>query len=289
MKRSTCCLLAGLWGCAQDAEKDRARYQRALATTDPASATAICAEIVDPDLRGECLVGIARVAAGAGAAETAWAACDAIGAVATQTPSRQARPGGARPGETGPLQAGPWREECVFAVVDALEMVGPEAWRACAAAGRYRQPCVGHAVTRAIASWTDLPLEIGQEAALELEIRRRVRRLSPPMGRGPVQTPIVTGTVRKIAQRWEGRTFDAAECGVATEERCAHAYGETMPTHMPEVDRGAICGRALNVEGVQAAGGAPWIPGSEAVVLRAWSDLCRSWGQPPPTLGVGGG
>lgn len=172
---------------------------------------------------------------------------------------------------------GDWHDECVFRTTDALELVGPEAFKACEDAGHYSDQCAGHAATRMVAAMDDLPLEVGQEQALIREIGRRV-------GEWPVhhrETVKRTGITRHVADRFDG-TFDVAGCGKLPAPLCQLAYAETMRQDAT-LQREAMCHEPRTSASVQAAGGTAWTAPSDAIVQAALADLCRSWTGAPPT------
>ena len=232
---------------------DRERYRRAL-TGPPEQAAELCATVEDPLLAGECGAGVAVRLAATGAAAAALEAC-------------------------GRLEARVWAEECVFEVVDTLGWVGPTAWDACGAAGRFRDYCVGHAVNRSLAELPAdrLPLEIGAEDRLVIRLRVQVRKLGVDLPKAHLETVQFTAAARRIAARWQHRPFDPTECGVATARLCGRAYAETMPRGT--VDRARVCAGPLTSEAVAAAGGTPWVGGADEVVAPVWAALCVGDGQ----------
>lgn len=243
-------------GSALDPAADREAWLRALGEP-PAEAARTCRSIAQSGLRGECLVGVASAAATSGDQATASAVC-------------------------GVMDAGLWKDECGFAVADALQLRGEAALEACEAAGRYREHCRGHVLTAAVARMDDLPLEVGQEQELQQAIRSRVLDSGVRLPRQHLSTVVFTGTARHIAARSREGVFHKAQCGAAPLPLCVRAYQETMREGMDRIDRAAICTGDLSSEGVEAAGGTPFARDARGVAERAWEALCVAWrGQAP--------
>lgn len=247
-------LAIALAGCGTEASSDADHYRAAL-VADPTQAAALCRQIEDPSLAGECGTFAARRMTMAGALEPALAACEAI-------------------------EDGLWSDECVFVAVDTAGLEGAAARDACDRAGRYREFCLGHAVNRTVANLdpASLPLAVGDEDALGEVISAQIERDGPTLPRPHRETVWFTGMARWLAQRWTEAPFDDRACGVASEDLCRRAYTETMQARMEQVDRDRICAGDLTSEAVQAAGGTPWVEGSETIVVPAWAALCMGVG-----------
>ena len=258
LRSSAPSVVAALWlaGCgagAPSASSAADAYLAALLTEDLDRATERCLALSDDALRGECAGAVAARAAGAGDEARAWTACDG-------------------------LAPGLWRDECGFAVVDALGVTGPPAWERCQRAGRYATYCVGHAVNRDLAQVPDLRRAVGDEAALMAQLSARLRELAPPLDRRHSETVLNTAAARIIADRWSpSAPFARASCGAAADPLCVRAYTETMRVGAAEVDRRVVCAAPITSEAVQAAGGVGWQRGEGALPQQGWQALCAPW------------
>ena len=231
-------------------------YIEALRTDDVALATERCRALTDAALQGECAGAVASRAARAGDEDSAWAICDG-------------------------LAAGLWRDECGFSVVDALGVMGPDAWERCQRAGRYASYCVGHAVNRDLAALPDLPRAVGEEDALSARLLARLGEVAPPLDARHRETVLNTAAARVIAERWSATVpFTRASCGVASDALCVRAYTETMRAGAAEVDRRVVCAAPVTAPAVQAAGGVGWASGEGALPQQGWQALCAPWRRP---------
>ncbi len=178
-----------------------------------------------------------------------------------------------------------WQSECVFAVVDAAELVGAEAVQHCVGAGPLRRRCVGHALRRTVAAELK-PLRLGEEPAQMAAATQAARALVPPK-----KARIATreATVELLRER-VGTVLERAHCGAADPVLCAEAYRaavlaaltvpgkdsrETAPQAMARV-----CPAPVSMAAATAEGFPGWDAQAEAVVQQAWATLCAEAADP---------
>lgn len=164
-----------------------------------------CSAIADPALRGECVSFAAAARATRGDRDGAFADCAA-------------------------LRPHPAADECHFLVVDTLGLGRAEAVTACAAAGRYRDRCRGHAVRRDAARAL-AAAGPGQERRAWMEIARW-----PGVGPGRARALVVD---LLAARTTEASAPEPAVCGDVPVELCADALTEAGRRSTPT--RGALC------------------------------------------------
>lgn len=100
---------------------DRSLYQQALREPDPERAIALCEQISDRPLRGECVVFEAGEYLQAGG--DGYSACRR-------------------------LEDDSWQAVCIFEMVDAGKLRGEEALRVCKDTGPFIERCLAHALQR---------------------------------------------------------------------------------------------------------------------------------------------
>ncbi len=237
-------------GCGSGAPGQARRYVDA-ATSGGGDA---CAALADDDLRGECLV---FAAAEVGPSDPA-----AAEALCTQAPP------------------GVWQDECWFHLADTLSASGDLALSMCNRAGRFRDPCLGHAVSRdsrqILAS-----LPPGQEQqALAALTDAAVAYLGNERGRARARQNLV----KALAARFLDGPFDPEGCGDAPDELCTAVYRELLTLATAQSrgpGRGSgdglfriVCEQGATLPLVEQLGLPVWTPAGEALALRAWQELC---------------
>ena len=237
-----------LVGCGPDPIADRAVYLEALALP-PAEAAAACRRIEHPPLRGECAVSAAAVAATAHDASTADAICRAV------------------PDDL-------WRDECTFLAADDLKLTGDDAVSWCNRTGRYRENCLGHAIGREVFDLEGRYGKEGLEIALDTAVSETVARYKPNAPNAQRRNTVERILAQIFSKRWEGAPFDATKCGKASTDLCALAYRMHLDGAPPQIDLAAVCAAGATPEAVLAANAPGWLPGSEAVAAKTWSDFC---------------
>ena len=178
-----------------------------------------------------------------------------------------------------------WQSECVFSVVDAAELVGPEAVQRCAGAGPLVRRCVGHALRRTVSAELK-PLRLGEEPAQMAAATQAARALVPPQ---KARLATREATVELLRERM-GTALQGTDCGSVDPALCAEAYRaavlaaltvpgldsrETAPRAMAQV-----CPAPVSVDTASSAGFPTWDAAAEAVAQRAWETLCAEAADP---------
>ena len=238
-------LLALGLGCAGATPPAPTGAERAAALV--AGDAAACGRLPTADEVGACVALNADRAARAGDAAGAWSTCQA-------------------------LPAGLWRDECHFLVTDAAGVVGEEAKVWCQQAGRFRLPCVGHALSR-----DAQPLLASSPRGEEARVSEALSALTAAY-LGPSQAPEKAHQilVDHLALRDPGRPFHAGVCGTASAVACRDAYIERVrrAASGPGEPWRAACGRTVSPERAEQAGQPAWDDDMDAVVAAAWVRLC---------------
>lgn len=221
---------------------DRQLYLQASQAT-PAEAPALCQRIGDAQTRGLCTV-------------------EAAEGLASTDPEAASR-------ACSQLRAGLWRDECWFALADALQLVGDDAMELCGRAGRFSSDCADHATGREVLA-LDLPVAVGQEEALQQRVGQEVRsRLGP--GREHIATAVIT---RILARRLADQPLSAATCGQAPPSACAMAWAFAA---RERADLRALCQGPMTSEAAMRAGAPGWSGEYDEPIAEAWTGLCRGW------------
>jgi hypothetical protein len=239
-----------LSACLPDTfENDRPNYLRAISMTPGEEAEALCLELKNGLLRGECQ------------------AYNAEGVAATGDQALVSR-------LCGSIEAPVWREECFFLTTDRLDLTGDGAVEACANAGRYRGNCVGHAIGREMKGIERRFGKVGQETMLYDAILKTVSRYKP--GAPPAQRKVTADSLmaRILASRWNEAPFDKALCGKATDALCARAYRTNLDAAPPQIAIEGLCDRPVTLQEAEAIGARTWTPDSEELARVAWAQLC---------------
>ena len=221
-----------------------------LAIEDPLDWTK-CFEMEDPILLGECIGMSARELAQQDDDEAALEACDA-------------------------LPVGMWRDECFFLVSDALRANGEDAISLCGQAGRYRNPCLGHAIAREAdkilvnaergredETWMQLMEMVGQHITGR-EVGSKTRRLM----------------IHHLATRDPDDLFSRTTCGKVMPQICQDAYAERVKlavytAQQPEGYWRQACGRDVTPDRVMNLGLPGWSLDVHDLASAAWVELCR--------------
>lgn len=253
---------AGLSGCpAEDAEgpSDRERYQDSatLSATDPAAAAAMCVDIGDMALRGECTVFAVR----------------ALGKIKGDTDAVCATLQGA---------ADPWWHElCVFEAVDASGRSGDEAISRCAHSGQFLERCLAHALGREASRELRASYPPGTEADFMAWAQQRMEHYGLV---GLTRQPLAQEyTARALADRARDASppgswvpWSLARCGGLPEPVCEEGYRKYLRMARGPRDGASICGGDLTAETVAAAGLPAWEPDVEGLALGVWGKLCKT-------------
>lgn len=227
---------------------DAELYLGALAEGDPAA----CAPIAGSSLRGECAAMLTRDIARAGDIDRAFQSCAAI-------------------------EAGPWRDECFFLLADAAADAPQQARNLCGQAGRFRNQCIGHAISRAISAVIN-DMAPGTERETIETLHRAMEPYIP--GAAGRQQRIEDVMARAIAGRLQRDHFDAGACGTAPDAICRRAYAERMrgaARHRGERDGAwrAACPPPVTTERAAALRLPTWAPALDTVIAEGWVELCR--------------
>lgn len=231
---------------------DARAYAAAIKESDPQKALALCQEITDASMHGECSMFAARQVAVAGG--DAVAICDALA-------------------EQG------WRQVCRFEVVDASGMRGEAAATACAGTGAFKERCLAHALQR-----EERPISerfpAGQEAEMMAYIRERVSLYGLD---GLTQEAIDEKmTARIVAERVmrSGRPrgmlpMSRSYCGTATDAVCIEAYRIYVtkiggPGKVPKE-----CTIPMSPFKISALQLPTWTEEFQPLADEAWQQLCR--------------
>ena len=229
---------------------DSRAYLKAQSTGDPV----FCEEISEPGLQGECFAHAGRERAEAGDAAGGQEVCRA-------------------------MPAGPWRDECFFLVADAAGAVGDEAKRLCAESGQFRQQCVGHAISRDVATIFGAS-ERGEEAQLLADVEARIGTY---IGGGEVKKKARRLVAAELSARDPEVPFGPAQCGTVGDRVCTDAYVERIKraAKLINPEEGAsdwrrACGATVDPVKVAELGLPTWEPEIDELAQKAWARVCVS-------------
>jgi len=212
--------------------------------------SAPCFAIDEPSFRGECMVLAAHEQALAGNVDEALAICQSV-------------------------EERVWKEECPFLVADTSGAHGDGAAKICAEAGRFRGPCIGHAVHREAQEVFQRTGHGGEMAALA-RLRVVVKQYSG-MGGGPGMTAEKL-LVNHIVQRGQGQPMSLALCGSADLSLCQAAFVERVRRG---VEHGGlawdqVCKAKGDQVAIEALGLVGWREDAEELVFAGWKEICGS-------------
>ena len=231
---------------------DARAYAAAIKETDPHQALALCQQITDPSMHGECGMFAARQLAEAGG--DAVAICDSL--------TEQS-----------------WRQVCRFEVVDASGMRGEAAVVACTGTGAFMERCLAHALQR-----EERPISErfppGQEAEMMVYIRERVSLYGLD---GLTQAAIDEKMPDRIIAERELRggrprgmlPMSRSHCGTATDVVCIEAYRIYVtkiggPGRVPKDCTTPM--RPIKISALQLP---TWTEEFQPLADAAWQQLCR--------------
>ncbi|MFT5683950.1 MAG: hypothetical protein ACI8RZ_004882 [Myxococcota bacterium] len=210
-----------------------------------------CAAIPDASLAGECASLTARELAQDGQTDAALATCQG-------------------------MAAGGWRDECFFLISDVSGLSGDAAKQACAAAGQFRNQCVGHAIAREVSAVLNAT-EPGKEAEAYTQLDVVVQRYIPGREREGKIRQIMAGY---LADRSPDKPFSQAHCGSAPQMICQEAYIERMRNSERAAGRSdgewrRACGTHVSLERAVSLGLPGWTPDFAGLARASWEQLCR--------------
>ena len=230
---------------------DQNAYLKAVEAKRPESSLAICSQISDERLRGECVLFAAKAQA------------------------MQKRPALAFCNQAPTIS---WQSACAFEVSDMAGLTGKEADKACQMAGEFQSRCMYHALQREESSLNQA-YPLGQEKDLMYAILSRMESLNAKMIEGdPLH---ITLTARIISRRFQAAwisdkdlTFDRSICGTASPDVCTEAYRLTvkMLSHNRPPEP---CQTPMSAEIVAQSGLPLWSPEFEVWAQEAWANVCR--------------
>lgn len=229
---------------------DQQHYQQAMAETDPQRAVALCEQIEDVPLRGECVVFEAGELLRAGG--DGYSAC-------------------------GRLENSDWQSVCYFEMVDAGKLRGERALRTCQRTGAFVERCLAHALQREENELSQ-QFPAGQEAELQAHIRGMLQRYG--LGEHTEEKLDVTIAGRIIADRFRrgpglSEPFERAACGSADDAACVEAYRVLVLRAGGQGRVPEDCEPPIQVEQVAAMGLPVWSADAQAIGDAVWLHLCR--------------
>lgn len=230
---------------------DQNAYLKALDAKRPEDSLAGCRQIMDPRLKGECVLFAAK--AQAQKKRPALAFCN-------QAPTES------------------WKAACAFEVSDMAGLTGKAADQACQLAGEFQSRCMYHALQREESS-LNAAYPQGKEKDMMYAILSRMESLNAKMIEGdPLH---ITLTARIISRRFQAAwindtdlTFDRGICGTASPDVCTEAYRLTvkMLSHNRPPEP---CDTPMPIETVAQSGLPIWSPDFEVWAQEAWANVCR--------------
>ena len=226
-------------------EADRAGYLAAIEEGPEA-----CAAIAAPALAGECMAFAASSRAQTDP-QGAQAICAAI---------------------SDPV----WADECGFLVCDAVGVSVTEARTCCAAAGRYSERCIGHAVSRAAYAVLEDVGPGGEQRAWDATLDVCVQALGT--GGSDRAADLY---VKWLLDRVEGPALRAEHCGTAPRDLCADVYAELVARRAreegvePERFARRACAKVVTRARAVSLGLPGWEPQVDGAVQAAFKRMCR--------------
>ena len=231
---------------------DARAYAAAIKETDPHRALALCEQIEDTSMNGECTMFAARqLAKNKG---DAMAVCDGMRAVG-------------------------WQQVCRFEVVDASGLRGEQAVAACADTGGFKERCLAHALQR-----EERPISqqfpAGQEAEMMAYIRERVTlygldELTREAIDEKMAARIITERVLRAGNPRGSLPMSRSLCGTATDAVCVEAYRIYVtkvggPGRVPR-----DCSIPMDTHRVSAMRLPTWTEDFQALADITWGQLCK--------------
>jgi hypothetical protein len=249
-------ILSLLLGCLSPPPEDPAltdsrAYADAIKETDAQRALALCNQITDVSMNGECTMFAARQIAQTG--------------------------GNATPVCEGLRQG--WREVCLFEIVDASGLRGEAAASACQGTGGFKERCLAHALQR-----EERPISEqyppGQEAEMMAYIRTRVTLygldgLTQEAIDEKMAARIITERVLRSGRPRGTLPMSRSFCGTASDAVCVESYRIYVtkaggPGRVPK-----DCTLPMNPERVSAVGLPTWTAEFQPLADEAWGHLCK--------------
>ena len=262
-------ILALLLACPQDPPdnpqlNDRLAYAQAIGEDDPRAALALCDQIEDVSMHGECSMFAARAIAQQGG--DGEAVCEALPTLA-------------------------WREVCFFEIVDASGTRGENALKACQRTGAFKERCLAHALQR---EERNLMLRFG--AGQEAELMAYIREQTGSYGLADITEEAIDVKIaarimaQRVMSRSQGRplsdiVFTRADCGTATDDACVEAYRILVTKAGRAVPRD--CSPPMEVARIRALRLPTWSEDFQPLAERTWAHLCKraNTQQRPPDHG----
>ena len=231
---------------------DARAYAAAIKETDPQKALALCQQITDTSMHGECTMFAARQVASSGGDATAI--CNGL------------------------VENG-WRQVCRFEVVDASGMRGEAAASACAGTGPFKERCLAHALQR-----EERPISErfppGKEAEMMAHIRDRVSLygldgLTEEAIDEKMTARIITDRVLRAGRPRGMMPMSRRHCGTATDAVCIEAYRIYVtkvggPGKVPKE-----CTIPMDPFKVSALQLPTWTEEFQPLADEAWLQICR--------------
>lgn len=255
MCRSLRWLLGLVIGCSHS--DDGALYREAVGLS-PDQASEVCLQIDSASLQGECLSFTATAAIDQGSEAQASAIC-------------------ARAREAF------WQEECAFMVADRRGRSRAGAVSDCAAAGRFEDDCLSHALERDLEGLPAAARAPGGESLLFAELLDMAEHYST--GEAAPDAELLLAHI--IARRVGPGPLRMQACGEAPASACHKGFLIALSIPGPGIDRASACRSSRTAEAVAAAGLRPWTSDAEPQAGAALAALCDAMdrGQDPGHLG----
>lgn len=259
-------LVFSLVACDQPAEPsthtlDRERYSESARTMkqDVEKAAALCLQIEDTVLQGECATFAAKRLAGQ--------RFDPLPLCAQV------------------VHKG-WQQVCYFEASDGAGLVGEEAISACGRSGEFIERCLSHGLSRhADRDWRNVAL--GQEGEFLAWLEVQIPLYGLQDGFQDVRKDFLARRIADRLRRSNQAAFSTAACGEAPADTCAEVYRYLVRGASRELDVATFCAQPITDEALAAAKLPTWPDGDPAVVADLWSRMCRELqgpGRPPPHL-----
>lgn len=246
------------------AAQDRQAYAASAAAlqSDAAQAAALCGQIENDRLHGECATFAAK--------EMGKQRLDGLALCAT-------------------VRHDGWAQVCSFEAADGAGLIGEQALAACDRSGEFLERCLSHALSRhADRDWRQVPL--GEEATFLAWLEEKIPYYRLENGYQDVRKDFLA---RRIAERvrrgvaGDPTRFSTADCGTAPATTCTEAYRYLVRGSRAAQDVTDLCSAPVTPARIQAAGLAVWADGDPDTVDALWRVLCRELqgaGRPPPHL-----
>ncbi len=229
---------------------DRQHYELAM-SQQGRQAISSCKEILEEDLKGECILFAAKNMAHR--RQDSRALCD-----------------------SAPTSA--WQDACRFDVIDVLGMTGDQADKACSFVGDFQSRCMYHAILREEDILAKKFPE-GKEQELMKAILNRMEKLGvDEVEEEPLYAIL---TARIIARRFEAAwrknkslLFSKDECGQASPKVCSNAYRIAIK----QIGKGrkpSNCSAPISQKAVLSTGLPVWEAEFNALAQQAWKSICH--------------